>query len=327
MTGLRPKPEGVRAAGAQAPARAGGTIVFVLLAAALATGCCPPEPETVLLREQLVDAHNRRAAFVPRLWARASIQLKLVDAETGRFVLWSSGGPTGLLLLKKQADPSQPPDFVLIGKEVGEEIFRVGYSARDRAAYYWFHYGGEGGGAYLPDGAEARAAGRALPIDPLELVSALQVCAWPRQPGRLPAVAMRLDGSDCFRRAYVMDYIDAGARYKRSTRLHWDDEKPARAFAVEYFSPLGRPAAMTARVGDWKGIRLEDLDAYPEGEIEMPTDIEIRWAETGSWIRLRLSEMTTADKFLVEVFRLFDRLPPGLRGRLRRLGDAQEAGS
>ena len=69
------------------PAAAG--VVAVALAALLAASGCRECPETVVSVDRLVGEHNANARAVPRLWARATMSVTLVDDAGLRFT-WPS---------------------------------------------------------------------------------------------------------------------------------------------------------------------------------------------------------------------------------------------
>ena len=299
--------------------------VFGALAAMACSsaGCCLlyPRPKFTASLEQLVGEYNANARPVPRLWARAAIELRLVT-EKGAITFGSIlAPPNGLLLLDKGKDRLGPHNFVLIGKEAGTraEVFRLGNSLADGEYYYWYHYGPYGGGAYGRTAlAGARAAG-GIPIDPLQLLSVLGICELPDDFTRLPTVVMRMDDSEACKRAYVLTYIDGRAGVvpiglRREVYFHWDDKKPRRPFMIKFLDRRQR-AVMIARVKSYRPIEMEGPDQEPgaAGPV-MPTDIEIAWPKTGSRLRIVLSEVSTGgvDE---EVFEFWARLPAGLPRR------------
>lgn len=287
---------------------------LLLLSAAVLAGCCPRKPTVMVSRAQLVSEYNANASPVPRLWARAKIELNLFTPE-GQWIPWGSllGPPNGLLLLQKNAaGPLAPADFVLIGKEAGQEVFRLGNSVADRSYYLWYQAGSRAGGAYVRTDLPMPAGTGDIAINPLQLLWVLCVTELPTDFTRLPLVLLSLDDSDCHNRAYVLTWVDcqgtAGACYRMRMYFHWDDKLPRRPFRMDLLDEVGR-VVTTARVSDWKPIEMADLDDEPAAPSVMPTDIDIRWPGNGSRLRIRLSEMTTADTFAPEAFLLFDRLP------------------
>jgi len=297
---------------------------ILAVATVWASGCCGPEPKITVSLGQLLREHNANARKVPRLWARARIELKLVTEE-GTFRRGGAlAAPGGYLFLAKGDDPLGPHDFVLVERELGNDLFRIGNSLADGLYYFWYHYGSAGGGVYGRTSRAGESHDQALPLDPLQLLSALTVCELPSgadsPPGRvvkLPAVAMTLDDNDACRRAYVVSYIDRRPAtgqlgFRREVYYHWDDRKPRRAFLVKFFDHRGR-RVMEARLGDYRSIAFGENEQPPAGDPPvMPTDIEIRWLRTGSRLRIVLSEMTTEQRFDRDVFLLWDNLPGGM---------------
>ncbi|HUU58768.1 MAG TPA: hypothetical protein VMZ50_04435, partial [Phycisphaerae bacterium] len=153
-------------AAARVASRSAAVVVLLLglLAAGGLAGCCPPPPKVTVSVDQLVGEYNANAAAVPRLWARAEIDLKLVgDNGTLRW-----GTRSGLLLLSKGGGRLGSHDFVLIGKEVAEEVFRLGKSLQDGVYYYWYSAGSHQGGMYGATNLAGAPGTRGLPIDPLQ---------------------------------------------------------------------------------------------------------------------------------------------------------------
>ena len=99
--------------------------------APLAGGCCPPRPPIVSV-ERIVGDYNANANTVPRLWARADVRLTVTDAAG---LPWRYAPSTALLILQKGAAPLGPHNFVLIGKEPGQEVFRMRNSPDDQVYY------------------------------------------------------------------------------------------------------------------------------------------------------------------------------------------------
>ena len=298
--------------------------VFGALAAMACSsaGCCLlyPRPKFTASLEQLVGEYNANARPVPRLWARATIELSLVTNKGAVRFGSVLAPPNGLLLLDKGKDRLGPHNFVLIGKEAGTraEVFRLGNSLADGEYYYWYHYGEYGGGAYgRTELAGARAAG-AISIDPLQLLSVLGICELPDDFTRLPTVVMRMDDSKACKRAYVLTYIDGRpgvvpVGLGREVYFHWDDKKPRRPFMIKFLDRSQR-AVMTARVKSYRPIEMERPDNEPGAAPVMPTDIEITWPKTGSRLRIVLSEVSTGGVD-GEVFKFWARLPAGLPRR------------
>jgi hypothetical protein len=287
-----------------------------LLAAAAAAGCCPPYPRTILPVEELIARHNANAAKVPRLWARAEFRL-VVDGWRVPF------GTYGYVILDKGDEPLGPHDLVVIGREAGQDVFRLGNSTEEGLYYWWFGYDQRAGGAFGRTELAGAADGNLMPIDPLGLLSVLTVCEVPADPADLPAALVRLDDADCRHRAYVVGHVapnplSGRIALRREVRYAWDDERPARPFRVDFLDRLGR-RVMEARLADYRPVAMEHPEAEANAPAVMPTDIEITRItyppgdpgrpQSKHHLRIRLSEMTTAEKVPPEAFLLWQRLP------------------
>ncbi len=298
-----------------------GRFSTLLVAAAIVAGTqlgCAPCPETHVSLDELVREYNARASRIAKLWARARITATF-PVEGGLPVTWSSGTPNGLLLLFKGPNRLGPSDFVLVGREAGQEVFRAGSNIEQGAYYYWQSFGGHGK-AYVGRLELAGAPGvLAMPIDPSQLLAVLGVCELPDDFTRLPAVALTMNAKpgEC---AYVVTCIDrqpisGRILFKREMFFRWDDRKPRRLYKVNFFDASGR-RILTASLENYKPVEM------PEGEIAdaqpapmMPTDIRIQWIDPKTHrktvsVRLELSEMTAAGAGVREATR-FDP-PPGI---------------
>ena len=296
-------------------ARLGWLCVWLLAAAAI-VGCQPRCPETQLALDELVAAHNTNAAAIGRLWARARIHLTIGYDEHKTFN-WGSASllaaPNGLLLLHKADDPLGPQDFVLLGREVGQDIFRLGSSVDEGVYYLWYRHG-RGGRAWFGRHEFAGAPGvQSLQIDPNQLASVLSICSLPTDFTKIPTVAMSMSSQPC---AYVLTYIDHQPItnriiFKREIYLTWSDDQPARPFLINLFDDAGR-RVMTAHLKDYKPVKTAEPHDTPP---VMPTDIDITWPQNKSRVHIVLSEMTIEDKWSVEACRFKDsdgELPNGI---------------
>lgn len=303
------------------------TLLCLLAAAACQTGCLPPTPTFTASLRQLVSEHNANARWVPRLWARAAVEMRIVT-DKGIIPFGSvSGPPNGLLLLDKGKGRFGPHNFVLIGKESGtrQEIFRLGNSLGDGVYYYWYHYGTRGGGAYARTRRGEASGIGGFPIDPLQLISVLSICELPDDFTRLPTVVMRMDESNPYKRAYVLTYIDGRPGevpigLRREIYFHWDDNKPRRPFKIKFLDGAQK-TVMIAELSSYQLIETGDAPREATSPA-MPTDIRISWPRTGSRLHIVLSELSTK-QVDPEAFLLWDRLPAGLgRDRLTPVGPA-----
>jgi hypothetical protein len=269
------------------------------LAAALCAGCCTPPacPQTARSLDEVVDAYNANAAAAPRLWARAKITVKLADA------LAAFSLDTGNLILSKSDKPLGPHDFVIIGREGGTEVMRLGSSLSEGLWYYWYGAQGKAGGAYgrLDSAGGPNSSGG---IDPLQLLAVLCLVEMPPRQVQVPAVIMTLQpgvpGCNDWKEpcAYVLSYIDrqpvtGRILMRRQVYFLWDDKAPARPFRVDFIAPDGR-RVMTAELKDYQPVA-----GTGPAPAMMPTDITIsEVAQSGrktsgvQRIRLQLSEMT-----------------------------------
>lgn len=298
-------------------------------------GCtCPPCPREFLTREELVARHNANAALAPRLWARAAVQAHLVDAR-GRALDWGSTllAPNAILCLEKETAKGLlgPHDFVLIGSEMGQEIFRLGTSVLDGAYYLWSNVGGHASGLYGQTSLAGAPGAGAIPINPLDLVSVLGITALPEDFTQAPTVLMRLNDTPC-QCAYVLTLLDrqpvtGKIVARRDVYLDWDANRPPRPVRVDLLDEAGR-IVMTARLKDYKPIAIvadtppgEPVaaePAAPKAGAMLPTDIVVSWPKTGSRIHIVLSEMKTNPPARVDpdLFLFWERLGPGVRNNL-----------
>lgn len=265
----------------------------------LATGCVQP-PKTAVTLGQLVAEHNADAARIPKLWAGAAISVEM--PARGRTVRWTF--ESGYLLLGKGDRPLGPYNFVLIGKEAGTDVFRLGSNLQENVYYLWARYGDEGQ-LYRGRLDLAGAPGVDIPVDPTQLPAVLGVLDWPTDLTQLPTMGLALHegtrrGLLCDKPdyAYVLTYVDRQPvsnriLFKREVLVRWSDAEPRRPYQVNFLDGDGR-RVMIAKLANYKPIDLgEDADpAAPP--VWMPTDIDIAWPAKGSRIHLILSNMTTS---------------------------------
>ena len=262
-----------------------GRYIVALAATFLAVGGCQHCPTKLVPVDQIVAEHNANAAAVPQLFARAKIALTMSNAK-GQSFSWGStsslAAPNGKLLLfkpKDSADALGPCDFVLIGLETTQELFRLGNN-NQAGRYYLSYRFGEQSGLWWGRTMLAGAPGvDALPIDPLQLLAVLNVCEMPstlsQQP---PAVGLTMNLNPC---AYVLTYMDrqpvsGRIMFRREVFYRWSDSEPARAFKINFFDSLGR-RVMTADLGNYKPIDIADITPTPAAAPIMPTEISITW--------------------------------------------------
>ena len=291
------------------------TVLLLRVASSLAVcvGGCVKCPQTHATLAALVAEHNANAAPVKRLWARVRMDMVLADSK-GRTLPVSCDG---LLLLHKSADALGPHDFVLIGRELGQDVFRVGSSTKEDVYYFWYRFGDQAEALWGRSKLAGAPGVDLLPIDPYQLLAILNICELPADPARLPVVALAMNADPC---AYVVTYIDRQAvsgriLFRREVYYRWSDTPgPHRPYKVNFFSPDGR-RLLTASLAGYKPVRV-----VGGGRAVMPTDIRLEsMARPGQArlirkIRLQLSQMTTADKWdQAAVIFNGPALPPGIR--------------
>ena len=296
--------------------------------AAVALAGCQQCPDTAVGLDELVAEHNRPADAVPRLWALAWIQATYTT-EGGLPITFGPGSrdvaPNGYLLLAKGDKPTGPHDFCLIGKEGPKEIFRAGISTREKLYYFWLDMG-DTGAAWVGRNALAGSPQAALrfPLDPHQLVSLLTVTPLPASQTDIPAVALTFSSDPC---AYVLTYIDrqpvtGRILFKRQMYFRWAEDQPRRPFHVKFLAPDGQ-IVLEADLSDYRPVELLDVDDEPDSPVEMATDIRVRWTRREgagiSAIRIRLADMTTADKWDPIACDFWDALPASLRKSVRRV--------
>lgn len=281
-------------------------------AAAALNGCGPQRPAQALSRAELVGQYNANAAALPRLWARAKIEVKLPDRK-GRSFSWGStspfSSPNGLLLLAKEAARGDRQDFVLMGLAPGAvELFRLGSSASEGVYYLWYNYG-QRGAAWWGRHEYAGAPGVEMPLDPADLLSVLCVTEMPQDFRQLPTVALRLEESPP---AYVLTYLAARPVsgeivFRREVYFNWDD-KPPRAFLVNLLDAEGR-IVMAAHLKDYQPVQVA-----AGGSVVpiMPADIKITWPQRGGSLHIVLSEMSSMKVWNRRQFLFEHNLPRGI---------------
>ncbi|HET6428477.1 MAG TPA: hypothetical protein VFJ30_08710 [Phycisphaerae bacterium] len=289
---------------------------MVLLGAAVCAGC-PLQPREAVPLHVLVAEHNANAAKVPRLWANARVSATFT-LESGLPIHWGSTSPLASYNAKLRfwKQPSGPPNFVLVGQEVAQELFRVGIDAPAGLYYMWYNVG-DNAQALVGRAALAGAPGvEAIPIDPLQLAEVLGITALPTEPGRLPAVTLQMQKQRPY--AYVVNYWDfqpVTGRMKlwRQVLYTWSDQRPRLPFQVRLFDAEGR-CRVIADVGRYKPI---EWDGPPGDAPVMATDFRILWpgikdVQRRTSIHLTLEEMSATRPFLRSYFEYRSHLPPGL---------------
>ncbi len=272
--------------------------------AAFQFGCpsCPPEAVSL---NTLISEYNVNASRVLRLWAMARLKVTIIDKESGLPFTWDFGESGGVLLLAKGEDPYATKDFVLVGRESGQDVFRLGVDAAADVYYMWYKFGSRNG-AWWGRNAFAGAPGiEAMPIDPNQLLAVLSVCELPARLVELPTVALTMN-AEPGRCAYVLSYIDRQPisdriLFKRHMYFRWEKDKPRRPFRVDFLDGDGR-RIVTADLKDYRKIDTgKGAKGDPTAPV-MPTDIRITWIDPKTHkktanVHIVLSKMTTADKW------------------------------
>lgn len=292
--------------------------LILLLVPVFLAGCAQC-PEKFVSLDTLVGEYNANASRVRRLWARARIRVTFSD-DKGRSVSWGSVSPlaaaNAIVLLKKGDNPSEPADFVLIGREM-TELFRVGTDSAEGLYYCWANLG-SWGGAWFGRTKYAGAPGVAgIPIDPMQLVEILGITELPAvRAGAMPAVVMTLQNKPGDY-AYVVRYlkpqpVSGCLKIWREVYFRWSDTQPRQPYRVKLYDAAGR-CRVIADVAEYKPVATDD-----DGDVAvMPTDIRItspaiKNVQPASSLHMRLSEMSTTKRFRQKVFDFRSHLPSGI---------------
>ena len=289
---------------------------WILLHPLVLVGCVPQCPEYFVSPDTLVDKYNDNARRVPKLWARARIRATFTH-KSGLKFSWGSASPlapsNGYVMLWKEggAPPggeSGPPkvNFVLIGREIGTELFRLGLDGGTGLYYLWYDVGDERQAWYGRQGYAGAPLVQSIPIDPTQLVEILGVTELPGlQAIDMPVVVMTLQSDPC---AYVVRYLEpqqvsGHLKIWREVLFRWSDKQPRRPYRIKLYDGDGR-CRVVADVRRYGRIAWDG----PEDQAPiMPTDIRMTWpkiknVQPASSIHLTLSEMSTTRPFKKGVF-------------------------
>jgi len=282
------------------PLATGVVIAASLAAAATGSGCCDkscPDIKTILPVHQVVGEYNANASQIDQLWAKAKIEVTVPKA--GIPFSWGSTDPNaeynGLLMLFKNEDNKLGPhDFVLIGRETGVDVFRLGCSVADDMYYFWFGMGEDSTLVWGRISLAGAPGVKGLPIDPLQVPAVLGICELPDDLTQPPLVTqtMNVTPGEC---AYVLTYVDRQPitnrlLARREVYFRWSDCKPRRPFMVKLFDNRG-VRVMTAEMADYAPVRLDGDDENEATGPIMPTDIRISWPGQGTSVRIVLDKM------------------------------------
>ena len=255
-----------------------------------------PATETIVPVEQVVAEYNANASRVAQVWAKAKIEVTV--PRLGIPFSWGStdpdAEPNGLLMLfKNETDRLGPSDFCLIGRETGEDVFKIGCCTAVGAYYFWFGMGAESTCMWGRIKYAGAPGVKGLPIDPLQVPAVLGICELPADLTRPPVVAqtMNITPGRC---AYVLTYIDRQPTTnhllaRREVYFRWSDQEKRRPFMVKLFDNRG-VRVMTAEMKGYARIKLADDSDEAEGP-EMATDIRISWPGQGTSVHVVLDRM------------------------------------
>jgi hypothetical protein len=278
----------------------------------LLAGCVvkpPPEPKNPPVPlGQLVTEHNATASRVDKIWANAEISIRM--PVEGRMVSWTFS--SGVLLMGKGPNKLGPHDYVLVGREGGKEVFRLGSSTEENVYYLWVSQG-EKGQLWRGRLDLAGAEGVDIPVDPTQLVAVLNIVELPSDLSTLPTVALTMQGArprleggfDPY--TYVLTYIDRQPVsnkivFRREILFPWADDKARQAYQINFLNPQGR-RVMIATLKNYKAIDMGE-GADSKSPVLMPTDIEVVWPDKDGRIHIVLSGMTTTKGEPVEASKL-----------------------
>ena len=295
-------------------------LTLVLLSCAMApalAGCPQPCPVELHTRRQLIDEHNRNAAKVPSLWAVAHVEIRTADGK--RYALSESR-----LLLRKR--PEGPQDFMLRGREIGREFFRLGIDAGSEECYFWLNAardGAEGNGfarwARIDD--LNRPGFETFPIDPTQLLNVLGIMAWHVTGDRTSQLVYTPMTDPCVYDLFLMSSSPHAGRPYPQWRVWLDRRDPTHPpKRVWLYDRQGR-CVLAATLSRHEKIETKHAkETWPV----MPTDILMRWPMSKNFrsVRIRLSQPTTEGgrRVAESLFRDFrDGIP-------RNIKDARELG-
>jgi len=321
-------------------ALAAGFVTLMLLAAG-----CPRCPEVLLSREELFAQYNANANHLRTLRANAEIELQ-TDHRGLYQSIWI---PDGRLYFRRRVsdlgeprsfmdwwlrphprfrgdDPLAPQDFVVRGKELGQELFRLGIDGKAEVLYYWANVPGRASfarWARLSDVEEGHIT--RLPINPVDILSLLGVVPWSTDMYAQTQVVLKAPSDACVYQMLVCSRREAwGGWYL--TREVWLDrrEDPPRPCKVLLYDRSGQ-VAMSAELRKYEPVETE---GDPAARPMIPTDIRIRWPDAKGLrgIRLRLSaprvETGVNGELMDKRFRM--RIPDTITDRVGPDGPADE---
>jgi hypothetical protein len=268
--------------------------------------------------DPVVDAYNTNASRVPRLWSYARAAMTLREKPGDLPFSWGSTSdlaePNARIILAKGDDPAAVPDFLMIFKEAGQEVARLGVSRADNVYYMWAKFGDRRFCRFGRLDLAGAPGIEHLPIDPTQVIAALAISPMPLQRATPPFATRSYTTDPC---AYVLTAIDrqpitGRMLFRRRLLIDRREGTPHRPIGLDVFDEQGR-AVLTATMDDDQPITLEDVDDAGAQPPVMPTAIRLSLLRSGSGLELKLNGMTTADRVDPEAFEFFANLPPALK--------------
>jgi hypothetical protein len=299
-----------------------GVLAALLLAAVFIAAGCPRCPGELVSREELFDRYNTNADGLRTLWAVADIEIQL----NHRGLFQSIRIPDGRLYFRRRGDdPLAPQNFMLRGKELDQEFFRLGIDGGQGLFYYWADVPGRAQFARWGTVADADsgALGSAV-LNPANMLSLLGVLPWPTDLDAPSQVALETLDKPCVYQMLVFSRRDAWDGWYLARKI-WLDRRadPPRPYKVWLFDRQGQ-VAMEADLGDYEAVFM---GGKVHGGPVIPTDIRIRWPDSDPVraIRLRLSGASVeTDEQTVPSEAGFEMHIPGHIGDVRSLGGPVE---
>jgi hypothetical protein len=302
-------------------------IGLVLTACAFLQAGCATEVRSPAAQadvDRLVGEYNANASAIPKVWSRATIDLTVADDKGGTFN-WGTqlGASNGILVAGKNPGVA---DFVLVGRESGQEVMRLGTSSADNLYYVWYHFGDKGG-AWTGRADSAGSAGAAEAfVDPASLVGLLGIVQLPSGPGQLTAFALCVGHAQAMGppkcdqppHAYVLAIGAAGAGYRREIYFDCGRGGPQRPYKVVYFGRDDKPV-LTAEISDYQPVGGTDVHG---SQAVVPAQIVLNGndgAGRKSHLRdmhLKLAGMKVGEVEPAEAAKFWDNLPPTLKDRV-----------